>query len=179
MQKEGLWFSDYDVGADELWLHYCDGLNWFQYPSYLSFCSNIHEDLLQDIVLVMNSIMCFSSLVFIVYIYCNYMLFVCFSDTTANLLTSGPYGLIFASFIPFYLDIPVSTRFRVFGVNFSDKSFIYLAGVQLLLSSWKRSIFPGICGIIAGSLYRLNILGIRKAKVIHIIIYLSVNLLAP
>jgi hypothetical protein len=107
------------------------------------------------------------------------MLFVCFSDTTANLLTSGPYGLIFASFIPFYLDIPVSTRFRVFGVNFSDKSFIYLAGVQLLLSSWKRSIFPGICGIIAGSLYRLNILGIRKAKVIHIIIYLSVNLLAP
>ncbi|XP_019084905.1 PREDICTED: rhomboid-like protein 20 isoform X2 [Camelina sativa] len=85
-------------------------------------------------------------------------------DTTTNLLTSGPYGLIFASFIPFYLDIPVSTRFRVFGVNFSDKSFIYLAGVQLLLSSWKRSIFPGICGIIAGSLYRLNILGIRKAK---------------
>ncbi|CAH8268851.1 unnamed protein product [Arabidopsis lyrata] len=85
-------------------------------------------------------------------------------DTTANLLTSGPYGLIFASFIPFYLDIPVSTRFRVFGVNFSDKSLIYLAGVQLLLSSWKRSIFPGICGIIAGPLYRLNILGIRKAK---------------
>uniref|UniRef100_A0A1J3JAC2 Ubiquitin-associated domain-containing protein 2 n=1 Tax=Noccaea caerulescens TaxID=107243 RepID=A0A1J3JAC2_NOCCA len=85
-------------------------------------------------------------------------------DTTANLLTSGPYGLIFASFIPFYLDIPVSTRFRVFGVSFSDKSFIYLAGVQLLLSSWKRSIFPGVCGIIAGSLYRLNILGIRKAK---------------
>ncbi|CAN8236475.1 unnamed protein product [Cochlearia groenlandica] len=58
----------------------------------------------------------------------------------------------------------VSTRFRVFGVSFSDKSFIYLAGVQLLLSSWKRSIFPGVCGIIAGSLYRLNILGIRKAK---------------
>ncbi|KAF2588349.1 hypothetical protein F2Q70_00041003 [Brassica cretica] len=35
---------------------------------------------------------------------------------------------------------------------------------KLLLSSWKRSIFPGVCGIIAGSLYRLNILGIRKAK---------------
>jgi hypothetical protein len=69
------------------------------------------------------------------------MLFVCFSDTTANLLTSGPYGLIFASFIPFYLDIPVSTRFRVFGVNFSDKSFIYLAGVQVI-----KTI--GVCMII-------------------------------
>ncbi|KAJ8760077.1 hypothetical protein K2173_010933 [Erythroxylum novogranatense] len=79
-------------------------------------------------------------------------------------LTSGPYGLIFASFIPFYFDIPVSTRLRVFNINFSDKSFIYLAGLQLLLSSWKRSFLPGLCGILAGSLYRLNLLGIRKAK---------------
>ncbi|KAI5560218.1 hypothetical protein BDE02_16G032200 [Populus trichocarpa] len=85
-------------------------------------------------------------------------------DPSANLLTSGPYGLIFASFVPFYFDIPVSTRFHIFSNHFSDKSFIYLAGVQLLLSSWKRSILPGICGILAGSLYRLNIFGIRKAK---------------
>ena len=139
---------------------------------------------------------------------------VCFyADPLANLLTSGPYGLIFASFVPFYFDIPVSTRFQFHGVRFSDKSVIYLAGVlvkentcafhvwmylpflfffpflftffhiyplvslsnprdpilalvlQLLLSSWKRSILPGICGILAGSLYRLSLFGIRKAKV--------------
>ncbi|KAK9987128.1 hypothetical protein SO802_032079 [Lithocarpus litseifolius] len=85
-------------------------------------------------------------------------------DPAVNLVTSGPYGLIFASFVPFFLDIPVSTWFRVFGVHFSDKSFIYLAGLQLLLSSWKRSILPGLCGILAGSLYRLNVFRIRKAK---------------
>ncbi|KAK3218090.1 hypothetical protein Dsin_012060 [Dipteronia sinensis] len=85
-------------------------------------------------------------------------------DPAMNLLASGPYGLIFASFIPFYFDIPVSTRFRVFGVPFSDKTFIYLAGLQLFLSSWKRSILPGLCGILAGSLYRLNVFSIRKAK---------------
>ncbi|CAN1148253.1 Rhomboid-like protein 20 [Linum perenne] len=85
-------------------------------------------------------------------------------DPSLNLLTAGPYGLIFASFVPFFFDIPVSTWFRVFGIRFSDKSFIYLAGLQLLLSSWKRSVIPGICGILAGSLYRLNLLGIRKAK---------------
>ncbi|KAL9425085.1 hypothetical protein AB3S75_032088 [Citrus x aurantiifolia] len=79
-------------------------------------------------------------------------------------LTSGPYGLIFASFIPFYFDIPVSTRFRVFGVHFSDKSFIYLAGLQLLISSLNRSLLPGMCGILAGSLYRPNFFRIRKAK---------------
>ncbi|XP_026427476.1 rhomboid-like protein 20 [Papaver somniferum] len=85
-------------------------------------------------------------------------------DATLNILTSGPYGLIFSSFVPFYFDIPVSTRFRIFGVSISDKSFIYLACLQLLFSSWKRSILPGICGILAGSLYRLNILRIRKIK---------------
>ncbi|CAL2271489.1 unnamed protein product [Prunus armeniaca] len=86
-------------------------------------------------------------------------------DPAVNLVTSGPYGLIFASFVPFFFDIPVSTRFRVFGVRFSDKSFIYLAGLQLLLSSWKRSILPGVFGILCGSLYHLNVFHIRKAKI--------------
>ncbi|KAG8052695.1 hypothetical protein GUJ93_ZPchr0001g32940 [Zizania palustris] len=84
-------------------------------------------------------------------------------------LASGPYGIIFASFIPFFLDIPVTSRFHIFGVNFSDKSFIYLAGLQLLLSSWKRSLIPGIFGLIVGSLYRINVLGIRRMKMPHVI----------
>ncbi|CAM6119784.1 unnamed protein product [Calypogeia fissa] len=79
-------------------------------------------------------------------------------------LSPGPYGLVFASFIPFFFDIPVSTRFRVFGITFSDKSFVYLAGLQLLLSSWKRSLIPGLCGILAGLTYRSNILGVRRMK---------------
>ncbi|CAK9231635.1 unnamed protein product [Sphagnum troendelagicum] len=79
-------------------------------------------------------------------------------------LTPGPYGLIFASFVPFFFDIPISTRFKVFGGHFSDKSFVYLAGLQLLLSSWKRSLVPGICGIIAGFIYKSNVLRIRRAK---------------
>ncbi|CAF1801635.1 unnamed protein product, partial [Brassica oleracea var. botrytis] len=58
-------------------------------------------------------------------------LFILFVDTTANLLTSGPYALVFAYFVPFYLDIPVSKRFNVFGAHFSNKSFIYLVGVQV------------------------------------------------
>ncbi|KAM7269042.1 hypothetical protein ACFE04_024539 [Oxalis oulophora] len=72
--------------------------------------------------------------------------FLILSDLATNLFPSGPYGLIFASFVPFYFDMPVSRRFR------------------LILSSWRRSIVPGICGLIAGSLYRLNIFGIQKMK---------------
>ncbi|KAK1412951.1 hypothetical protein QVD17_34584 [Tagetes erecta] len=85
-------------------------------------------------------------------------------DPALRMLTSGPYGLIFSSFVPFFFDIPVSTRFRVSSISFTDKSFIYLAGLQLLLSSWKRSLIPGLCGILAGSLYRSNVLRIRRLK---------------
>lgn len=53
-----------------------------------------------------------------------------FADSTSS-LASGPYGLLFASFVPFFLDVPVSSRFRIFGLNFTDKSFIYLAGLQV------------------------------------------------
>lgn len=79
-------------------------------------------------------------------------------------LASGPYGLIFASFVPFFCDIPVSSRLRIFGINFSDKSFIYLAGLQLLLSSGRRSLVPGICGILVGILYRANVFHIQRIK---------------
>ncbi|KAK8918787.1 hypothetical protein KSP39_PZI021215 [Platanthera zijinensis] len=86
-------------------------------------------------------------------------------DQASGALASGPYGLIFASFVPFLCDIPVSSQFRVFGISFSDKSFIYMSGLQLFLSSWKRSFLPTICGLVAGFLYRLNVLGVRKFKI--------------
>ncbi|XP_020587538.1 rhomboid-like protein 20 [Phalaenopsis equestris] len=90
-------------------------------------------------------------------------------DKFSIVLVSGPYGLIFSSFIPFYIDIPVSTRLGIFGIPFTDKSFIYIAGFQLLVSSWTRSLIPGICGIFSGSLYRVNAFGIRSIKFPHFI----------
>ncbi|KAF9593988.1 hypothetical protein IFM89_026689 [Coptis chinensis] len=80
------------------------------------------------------------------------------------MLASGPSGLIFPSSVPFYFDIPVSTRFHIFGINFSDKSFVYLAGLQFLFSLRKRSILPDICGVFASLLYRSNIFGICHIK---------------
>lgn len=47
-------------------------------------------------------------------------------------MTPGPFGVIFASFVPFFFNMPISTRFKVFGVRFSDKSFVYLAGLQVM-----------------------------------------------
>lgn len=85
-------------------------------------------------------------------------------DTSPLELSPGPYGLVFASFVPFFFDIPISTRFTIFGARLSDKSFVYLAGIQLLLSAWKRSLIPGVCGLLAGFAYRMNMFGIRRTK---------------
>ncbi|CAO2177844.1 unnamed protein product [Urochloa humidicola] len=85
-------------------------------------------------------------------------------DPSINPLMSGPYGLIFASYVPFFFDIPISMKFRISGLSLSDKSFVYLAGLQLLFSSGRRSIVPGVSGILAGLLYRLNTFGIRRLK---------------
>lgn len=49
----------------------------------------------------------------------------------SHVLASGPYGLIFAAFIPFFVDIPVMSRFRVLGINFTDKSIVYFVGFQV------------------------------------------------
>ncbi|URE27049.1 UBA [Musa troglodytarum] len=82
----------------------------------------------------------------------------------SHVLASGPYGLIFAAFIPFFVDIPVMSRFCVLGINFTDKSIVYFVGFQLLLCGWKWSFIPGICGVLAGFLYRVNAFGIRRLK---------------
>lgn len=92
------------------------------------------------------------------------MLLLVLKDTTSNGVVPGPYGVIFSLFVPFFLDIPISTRFQIFSFQFSDKSFVYLAGLQLLLSSWKRSFIPGFCGVLAGILYRMNIIRIQRIK---------------
>eukprot|EP00245_Coleochaete_scutata_P007020 TRINITY_DN2198_c0_g1_i1.p1 TRINITY_DN2198_c0_g1~~TRINITY_DN2198_c0_g1_i1.p1 ORF type:complete len:312 (+),score=26.38 TRINITY_DN2198_c0_g1_i1:334-1269(+) len=91
----------------------------------------------------------------------------------------GPYGLIFASFVPFFFDIPLSTRFTVVGLKFSDKSFVYLGGLQLLLSSWTRSLMPGLCGILAGFTYRSNILGVRRLKFPDAVVAIASQVFSP
>jgi hypothetical protein len=63
---------------------------------------------------------------------------------------SGPHALIFAHFVPYFVDIPCTSHFTVFGVRFSNKVFVYLAGVQLLLSHGWKSAVPALCGLMVG-----------------------------
>ena len=44
------------------------------------------------------------------------------SAALATVLPSGPYGLIFANFVPFTLDVPPAQNFTLFGLPMTDKA---------------------------------------------------------
>ena len=75
---------------------------------------------------------------------------------------TGPYPLIFANLVNFVLDIPHLHNFNVLGLRMTDKAFIYLLGLQLLLASAQTSIAAGAAGLAAGLLHRLNFLGVAS-----------------
>lgn len=79
-------------------------------------------------------------------------------------LLSGPYGLIFSCFVQYVLDIPATNSFRLLGVGFSEKVFVYLLALQLLVASFPSSLIIGACGIFAGLIYRSKYLRISHIK---------------
>lgn len=65
-------------------------------------------------------------------------------------LPSGPYGIIFALLYIYIRDFPVQYQIRLGGVGLTDKMFIYVLGIQLILSSWPLGIVNGLTGLAAG-----------------------------
>ena len=68
-----------------------------------------------------------------------------------------------ASFIPFALTIPSSARFTILGIRLTDKVFIFLAGLQVMMSNSPvaASMYPALCGLLAGGVYQSNVLRIK------------------
>ncbi|KAG0307536.1 hypothetical protein BGZ98_000063 [Dissophora globulifera] len=79
-----------------------------------------------------------------------------------NTLPSGPYGVIFAAVYQFYTLIPVMYEFKIFGVAFSDKVFMYVIAAQLMLSHMPGSIALAVCGLLSGAIYRSDFAGTRR-----------------
>ncbi|KAJ1991774.1 hypothetical protein H4R33_001231 [Dimargaris cristalligena] len=76
-----------------------------------------------------------------------------------NILPAGPYGIIFAMLFQYYKQIPTTYKFRVLGLTFSDKSYVYFLALQ-----YPQSFVPAICGILTGLLYHTDVGGIKKFR---------------
>ncbi|KAI9476478.1 MAG: hypothetical protein EXX96DRAFT_577313 [Benjaminiella poitrasii] len=77
-------------------------------------------------------------------------------------IPGGPYALIFSILYQYYRIIPITYRFRVFGVVMTNKLFLYILALQMALSQSFATIIPAICGILAGVLYRTDVINIKR-----------------
>jgi len=74
----------------------------------------------------------------------------------------GPYGILFATLVQFYLEIPSVSSFEIMGLRLSDKSLTYLVAVHLLLYRVPGTLAASATGIISGWLYSREEFGLRR-----------------
>ncbi|KAL7422189.1 hypothetical protein Q5752_002835 [Cryptotrichosporon argae] len=75
-----------------------------------------------------------------------------------NAIPAGPYGLLFSLVWQWHRTVPSLYAFRVAGVEFSSKSYIWLLVAQLALSSTSSSLLAATSGLVVGYMYRTDTL---------------------
>jgi len=80
-------------------------------------------------------------------------------------LPAGPYTLVFSILYNFDKTVPASYIFKLFGFSFSSKSLLYLLSLQLIFAQTPNSVVSAVCGLIAGALYRGNVLGSQQWRI--------------
>ncbi|KAF9579610.1 hypothetical protein BGW38_004064 [Lunasporangiospora selenospora] len=96
-----------------------------------------------------------------------------------NVLPAGPYGIIFSALYQFYRLVPMIYEFKVFGVAFSNKVYMYLIGLQLIASNLPGSAAAAICGLLAGAIYRSDFAGTRRWRFPGFMVRFADRLLVP
>lgn len=73
----------------------------------------------------------------------------------------GPFGVVFATIVQYFCDIPSSHSLLLLGVPISGKIFTYSLALQMLLSN-QESLIGGVCGMVAGVIYRFNLFRVQQ-----------------
>jgi hypothetical protein len=70
-------------------------------------------------------------------------------------------GIIYSLLASYIFDVPSIENFKVWKLNFSEKFFIYILAFQMLLSNFPFSVLAGVCGFLAGMMYRFKPLKLK------------------
>jgi len=73
----------------------------------------------------------------------------------------GLFGMVYATLVQYFCDIPASEAVTFLGIPISGKVFIYSIALQMLLTS-RESLLAGICGMVAGIIYRFNLFHVQR-----------------
>ncbi|KAF9434316.1 hypothetical protein BGZ76_008221 [Entomortierella beljakovae] len=124
----------------------------------------------------------YASLLFVSAVLCTFLnlaILVTGNALGLKVLPSGPYGVVFSALYQYYVLIPSMYEFKVFGVAFTDKAFMYALGGQLMLSHMPGSMILGISGLLTGAIYRSDFAGMRRWRFPKIAIRFADKFLIP
>ncbi|GFN74173.1 hypothetical protein PoB_000067900, partial [Plakobranchus ocellatus] len=76
-------------------------------------------------------------------------------------MPTGLYSFVFPMYIPFYFSVPRVALTRIMGVPVTGKTLNYILGLQMA-SSKVETMLVVLCAVVAGLLWRANILGLQK-----------------
>ncbi|RUS14981.1 hypothetical protein BC937DRAFT_93063 [Endogone sp. FLAS-F59071] len=118
-------------------------------------------------------------------------------------IPAGPYSIMFAALYQYHRLVPVTYRFRVFGVTLSDKMYMLLClyenspisishlspfaplihhtpnSLQLLTNQFPSALAASCCGLLAGALYRSDIGSIKQWRFPLLLRRLAARFLLP
>ncbi|KAG0213934.1 hypothetical protein BGX28_003112 [Mortierella sp. GBA30] len=124
----------------------------------------------------------YASFIFVSAVLCTFLNIAVLVTGTAlglNILPAGPYGVIFSALYQFYSLIPVMYEFKILGVAFTDKVYMYVLALQLLVPHMPSSIASAACGLLAGAIYRSDLAGTKRWRFPKPIVRLAERFLLP
>ncbi|KAJ4479008.1 hypothetical protein J3R30DRAFT_3473292 [Lentinula aciculospora] len=152
--------------------------------------ANSSDLFLAELILFQNGIQverCFGSLKFASFILVSTLLstllqfisLLLFHRVGLNHLSSGPLTLVFSILYQHSRIVPPTYKFRVFGVAFSNKSFMYTLALQLAVARLPGSGAAALIGILTGQIYRSDLINIKSYRLGPTIINISMHFLHP
>ncbi|KAI0303978.1 hypothetical protein BC826DRAFT_980734 [Russula brevipes] len=81
-----------------------------------------------------------------------------------NIIPSGPVGPAFSLIYQYFSLVPATYHFRVFGVAFSNKAFLYALALQLAFSQPWSTTLAAVVGFSAGALYRSDFANLKSYR---------------
>jgi len=81
-----------------------------------------------------------------------------------NVIPSGPVGLAFSLLYQYFIIVPATYHFRVFGVTLSNKVFLYTLTLLLAFSQPWSTTLVAVLGLSAGALYRSDIANLKSYR---------------
>lgn len=93
-----------------------------------------------------------------------------------NVIPASPIALLFSVLYQFSRIVPAIYQFRIFGVAFNNKSFMYVLAAQLAFSAVPGSLVSAIIGVVAGQLYRADLFNLKTYQLPPWLVRLSSRL---